>query len=930
MLQQYEGKRVRGPNGEMGVIQNGQLVVMPQTGTPSLRQVVAAPPKEPPPQRPIDAALDAQQLRNAQLEEESKKLAIERAKAGESDPKLTEGERKASAFLTRAIGSNVSYEKTGVGPRSLVGQSLADTFPNLLNQLPSGVGNSPERQVADSAQDEFIAASLRQDSGAAIPEEEMERQRRIYFPMPGDGPEAIEQKRQARLRAISGLVQSSGKSITPAQQEALQRLEADIAGALGGEPEGPTGRLTDEQAQAELKQRIARGDSPVATIKWLIDNNRAPDEETIAAIMANQGNRKPDVRPPNGGGLGRSLAVGVGDVVEGAGDILGIVGNPLNFGVNALFGTDLTTDLGQTFRDASGLPSPASDQERLASAINKGGVGALSLAGTARSAAGYAAPVIADGLRRFGAAPLIDTVAGAGGGGSSEGARQAGAGPFGQVAAGLLGGGASYATAASAGRRLLPAPPVENALLRAGQAENVDVNRAMAAPDLQNRVTGVEATMAGGPVVRREMGQIGSQIEAGVKRLGRGGEPLDESVAGQTVQSVAERSIKKSGQAARRQYDRAEKAAGDTKVAPAQSLGRVDEVLAKLKETPETNKAEIAFLESLGSDLANDLSVGALRRIRTSLRGRISKGELTFGEDEATVLSIMDAASDDIASGLAAAGKQGAARLFKRADEDYRERMQFIQGTIQKVIGKRNSNLSPERVFANLKAMATPKGDEAGLGRIIREADPDEQADIAATFAEALGKNNKGEFSTAFLVSQAEKLPKSAQVHVFGPRGAKSLENLVTLARDHSRVMGGLNHSRTGVANDWRSWMGNLIFGGGTGVGGTVLTGSGAQGAMMGVGAAVAGAAIKGARDVLSARALMSKEVGQWLADAPRTTSQRAIKRHVDRLSAIAVREPVIASELKEFQQTLLRAANENFAPSAVAEDSMRNEQQKR
>lgn len=118
----------------------------------------------------------------------------------------TEGERKAGAFLIRALGANASYEKTGKGARGLTQQALRDAFPDFENQFIGG-----SRQVADSAQDEFIAASLRQDSGAAIPEEELERQRRIYFPVPGDGPEVIEQKRQARLRAILGLEQSAGR-----------------------------------------------------------------------------------------------------------------------------------------------------------------------------------------------------------------------------------------------------------------------------------------------------------------------------------------------------------------------------------------------------------------------------------------------------------------------------------------------------------------------------------------------------------------------------------------------------------------------------------------------------------------------------------------------------------------------------------------------
>ena len=61
----------------------------------------------------------------------------------------TEGERKASAFLSRALGANRSYEETGVGPRGLIHEALSDAAPNLTNVAI----NSSDRKVANSAQD---------------------------------------------------------------------------------------------------------------------------------------------------------------------------------------------------------------------------------------------------------------------------------------------------------------------------------------------------------------------------------------------------------------------------------------------------------------------------------------------------------------------------------------------------------------------------------------------------------------------------------------------------------------------------------------------------------------------------------------------------------------------------------------------------------
>ena len=178
-------------------------------------------------QRSEQRAAEDQEMQRRRLALEEDKAA--RDKGGAS---ANESERKAAAFLIRALGSNSSYEKQKVGPRSYVGQKLAETAPDFLNTLPAGIGNSPQRQVADTNQDEFIAASLRQDSGAAIPEQEMERQRRIYFPMPGDSEETIKAKREARIRAIEGLKQSAGRLEPSAQQ----RYDAMSGGTTQNDP----------------------------------------------------------------------------------------------------------------------------------------------------------------------------------------------------------------------------------------------------------------------------------------------------------------------------------------------------------------------------------------------------------------------------------------------------------------------------------------------------------------------------------------------------------------------------------------------------------------------------------------------------------------------------------------------------------------------
>jgi hypothetical protein len=443
----------------------------------------------------------------------------------------------------------------------------------------------------------------------------------------------------------------------------------------------------------------------------------------------------------------------------------------------------------------------------------------------------------------------------------------------------------------------------------------------MVDPNLEGKVTGAESTGLGGVIVRRDMRKVGKQIEGGVERLGRGGEALDPQVAGQTIKNVATRFIENSGKKFNALYRRAEQMAGNEKLESPQANQILDEVTSRLSETATTNQSELSYLAGLKKDLSKPVSVGALRDMRTTLRQKISKGELTFGQNEKRVLDVMDALSQDIEGGLRSSGKGRAADAFKSADQGYRDRMDFIGGTIQKLIGKRNSTMTPGAVFENFRAMATPKGDHASLSRMMREMDPEEQADIAATFADALGKNGKGEFSTAFLVSQAQKLPPAARANLFGPEGAKSLQNLITLAKEHSRVVGQFNSSKTGRTNDYRSWLNNLVLGGGWRRRGKSFTGSGgmAPTTLTAAGGAAAAGAVKATRDVLSARALMSPEISKWLATAPRTASAAAINAHFNRLGQIGARNPGLQAEIQQFQQAIMKAANENVQSAAAS-----------
>jgi len=827
-------------------------------------------------------------IEGKRLDIEKSRVDLEKARLGEDKKKTGVEQGKAAGFYSRAIQANQIFNSLGVGAPSL-GREAAQAV------LPDGVVNAftgPDRQQAEALQKDFIAATLRYESGAAIPPEELETQRRIFFPVAGDSKETVELKAKLRENVIAALKMGAG----------------DAA------PDIPA--ITDETVRAQLEQRIARGDSPQDTIKWLAAIGRPPTPEQVDRIFANAGNPDPRVLPPEGQGNDhlRNLGVGVGGIAQGVGDIANLVSSPFIQGVNAVTGSNYEPDMGKNLRALLGTPDPQTGAENLAYQIDRFGAGALNLAGAARHGARYIGGAVGNALARFGAAPLTDAAAGSTAGASSELARQTGAGPVAQTLAGVAGGAASIPVSSRINALMAPTSPASTALTRAGAEEGVTVNRAMVDPSTQQRVTAVGKTMVGGKLMQREVGEIGKQIESRVQRLGRDGTPLEPRVAGQVVERAAERAIETSGRESAKLYDRAVKVAGDTKVPPRNSAAIIDEMLAKLSETADLNKAEIDFLQGLKKDFSKDLSVGALRDARTTLRKKIAKGDLTFGQNEKRVLDIMDAAADDIANGLVAAGKRSAAQIFKRADRQYAERMDFIKNTIQKVIGRRDAHFPPEKIIANLKAMASPKGDVGGLARMMRTMEPDERADIAATFADALGKNADGEFSTAFLVKHVEKLPGAARAAIFGPQGARSLDNLVELAREHKRVSGALGGSPTAVGNDYRSILLNFVFGGGTWLG----TGSGMKGAAV----AATGLAAKAGRDFFNARLLMSPNIQKWLRSAPRTGDPKAINSHFDRLKSIAAREPVLGEEIRQLQQAMMKAANDSVTRRAAASET--------
>jgi hypothetical protein len=146
----------------------------------------------------------------------SQSLAERRAaredKAGEKAGKSTEGEKASAGYLGRMQASEgvlATEGKSGQeGPiTALMGHEGTGAYLRPLTE-------SKGQQRYRAAQEDWVRAKLRKESGASIPAAEMEREIRTYFPQPFEDPSVSDQKAQARAQAVEQMRTTAG-SVQP-------------------------------------------------------------------------------------------------------------------------------------------------------------------------------------------------------------------------------------------------------------------------------------------------------------------------------------------------------------------------------------------------------------------------------------------------------------------------------------------------------------------------------------------------------------------------------------------------------------------------------------------------------------------------------------------------------------------------------------------
>ncbi|MCP1679409.1 hypothetical protein [Kerstersia gyiorum] len=184
-----------------------------------------------------------------------------RVSRGANMPKLTEQQSKDLVYLTRA--------ESAIETLNRLESQLADPTQRTTASIPL-VGNatvSPEFQQARQAGEDFLAAVLRKDTGAAITNQEIDIYGRMYLPQPFDSPEVLAQKAQARRTVLDAMrtgLGSVGQFAPPAGGQ--QPAQPDT-------PPAPTwqqaGFSSQAQAVAEARNALHRGKDKAAVIQRL-------------------------------------------------------------------------------------------------------------------------------------------------------------------------------------------------------------------------------------------------------------------------------------------------------------------------------------------------------------------------------------------------------------------------------------------------------------------------------------------------------------------------------------------------------------------------------------------------------------------------------------------------------------------------------------
>lgn len=318
--------------------------------------------------------------------------------------------------------------------------------------------------------------------------------------------------------------------------------------------------------------------------------------------------------------------------------------------------------------------------------------------------------------------------------------------------------------------------------------------------------------------------------------------------------------------------------------APSNTVTALDELTALTPGAEKTtgslvNPTLAKIKEGLTADLqANNGAIpfDAMRALRTKV-GSMLEDSLVSGVPQGELKRVYGALSKDLE---AAATQAGAGKEFARQNDFYRSRMERIEGTLDRVLGK-----TPEETYSRF----FPKDNTQAttVRGVMRSLDPEQRKIVTEAAVERLGKATAGKqdavgdvFSPETFLTNWNKLSDGAKSQLF-----------------HDPVMRKNLDALSGVTENLRS--GAKVFANPSGSAGAAAPYG--MGYLLAVGnVATVGTLAGGA--YVGARMLTSPNVVEWLAQYPKVAPEAA-PAHLARLGVIYnnTKDEALKEELTRF-----------------------------
>lgn len=189
--------------------------------------------------------------------------------------KFNETQGKAAGFSDRMLQSESLLSGTepnkGLDAQGLDTRMYAiDNAPKVPDLIKNKLFTEDYQKYSQAKRD-FINAQLRRESGAVISPEEFNSANKQYFPMPGDTPDVLSQKRANRRAAIEAMGREGGQAYRPKFTYGEDGTLKPYGKGAAAKPQSGGG-----DALGRARDAIAKGADRNAVIQRLQENGIDP------------------------------------------------------------------------------------------------------------------------------------------------------------------------------------------------------------------------------------------------------------------------------------------------------------------------------------------------------------------------------------------------------------------------------------------------------------------------------------------------------------------------------------------------------------------------------------------------------------------------------------------------------------------------------